>query len=70
MIDEAAPAALKNIAARYLDSIIIAYQAEARALDVCEVRPHTHLCRDFTRSLPRFHALSRDLTRSHAHFLH
>ena len=38
MADEAAPAALQRIAERYLDTIIIAYQAEARALDSCEIK--------------------------------
>ena len=38
MVDEAAPATLRHIAERYLDTIIVAYQAEARALDVCEIK--------------------------------
>ena len=38
MVDIAAPAVLRHIAERYLDTIIVAYQAEARALDVCEIK--------------------------------
>ena len=38
MADKAAPVELRRVAERYLDTIIIAYQAEARALDLCEIR--------------------------------
>lgn len=41
MADELAPVSLRRIAERYLDTIIIAYQAEGRALDVCEVKVST-----------------------------
>lgn len=39
MLDTSAAAArLREVAIRYLSCIIIAYQAEARALDVCEIK--------------------------------
>jgi hypothetical protein len=41
MVDDAAPPALRRVAERYLETIIIAYQAEARALDVCEIKVST-----------------------------
>ena len=31
----------EQVAERYLDSIIISYQAEARALDICEIKVST-----------------------------
>jgi hypothetical protein len=43
MADEGAPKVLRRIAERYLDTIIVAYQAEARALDVCEIRVSTSM---------------------------